>query len=207
MMKKTFKGILIATTVLGVVALVVCNFVMPTETKAFMENVMVFINQPLPIIGISIIALGGVVLTIFSRTSWGKKALREMEAKVSSWKEEAIDYEKKAEEYLNQAKAKEEETKALVAMHGQEVEALKDKLIEALKTSPNVKIQALGDTIEGKIEEIKTPIEGKIAEIERDAKAYFENQTTIEQLKSEILGLRHALEEMKGWGVQNESKE
>lgn len=206
-MKKAIKPILITLVVLCVVALVVCNFVMPTETKAFIENVMFFINQPLPIVGISIVALGGVAITIFSRTSWGKKALKDLEEKVNDLVAKAKDYEEEAKACVDEAKSTNEETKLILAEYKSELDTFAEQLAVACETSPNAKIREYAKTIRAKKEEIDTLYAEKKNSLAKSVDERIAEQNRLEKCEQEIMGLRGILEELKGLGVQNESEE
>lgn len=206
-MKKAIKPILITLVVLCVVALVVCNFVMPTETKAFLENVIVFINQPLPIVGISIVALGGVALTFLSRTSWGKKALKDLEEKVNGLVAKAKDYEEEAKSCLEKAEQREEETKLILAEYKSELDTFAEQLAVACETSPNAKIREYAKTIRAKKEEIDTLYAEKKNNLAKSVDERIAEQNRLEKCEQEIMGLRGILEELKGLGVQNESEE
>lgn len=206
-MKKAIKPILITLVVLCVVALVVCNFVIPTETKAFIENVMVFINQPLPIVGISIVALGGVALTILSRTSLGKKALKDLEEKVNNLVAKAKTYEEEAKACVDEAKSMNEETKLILAQYKSELDTFAEQLAVACETSPNAKIREYAKTIRRKKEEIDTLYAEKKNELAKSVDERIAEQNRLEKCEQEIMGLRGILEELKGLGVQNESEE
>ena len=206
-MKKAIKPILITLVVLCVVALVVCNFVMPTETKAFLENVIVLAKQPLPIIGVSIITFGGVVLTFLSRTSWGKKALQELEDKVNGLVSKAKAYEEEAKSCAEKAKQREEETKLILAEYKSELDTFAEQLAVACETSPNAKIREYAKTIRAKKEEIDTLYAEKKNELAKSVDERIAEQNRLEKCEQEIMGLRGILEEMKGLGVQNESEE
>lgn len=206
-MKKAIKPILITLVVLCVVALFVCNFVMPTETKAFIENVMVFINQPLPIVGISLITIGGVALTIFSRTSWGKKALKELEDKVNDLVAKAKAYEEEAKSCADEMKSANEETKLILAEYKSELDTFAEQLAVACEISPNAKIREYANTIRAKKEEIDTLYAEKKNSLAKSVDERIAEQNRLEKCEQEIMGLRGILEEMKGLGVQNESQE
>ena len=206
-MKKAIKPILITLVVLCVVALVVCNFVMPTETKAFIENVMVFINQPLPIVGISLITIGGIALTIFSRTSWGKKALKDLEEKVNNLVAKAKAYEEEAKSCADEMKSTNEETKLILAEYKSELDTFAEQLAVACETSPNAKVREYAKTIRAKKEEIDTLYAEMKNSLAKSVDERIAEQNRLEKCEQEIMGLRGILEEMKGLGVQNESQE
>lgn len=205
-MKKAIKPILITLVVLCVVALVVCNFVMPTETKAFLENVMVFINQPLPIVGISLLTIGGIALTIFSRTSWGKKALQDLANKFNELKHDMDIKTAEMLECVEKAEKREEETKLILAEYKSELDTFAEQLAVACETSPNAKIREYAKTIRAKKEEIDTLYAEKKSELAKSVDERIAEQNRLEKCEQEIMGLRGILEEMKGLGVQNESE-
>lgn len=206
-MKKAIKPILITLVVLCVVALVVCNFVIPTETKAFLENVIFFINQPLPIVGISLITIGGIALTIFSRTSWGKKALKDLEEKVNNLVAKAKAYEEEAKSCADEMKSTNEETKLILAEYKSELDTFAEQLAVACETSPNAKIREYAKTIRAKKEGIDTLYAEKKSNLAKSVDERIAEQNRLEKCEQEIMGLRGILEEMKGLGVQNESQE
>lgn len=206
-MKKATKPILITLVVLCVVALVVCNFVIPTETKAFLENVMFFINQPLPIVGISLLTIGGIVLTIFSRTSWGKKALQDLVNKFNELKHDTDIKTAEMLECVEKAEKREEETKLILAEYKSELDTFAEQLAVACETSPNAKIREYANTIRAKKEEIDTLYAEKKNSLAKSVDERIAEQNRLEKCEQEIMGLRTILEEMKGLGVQNESEE
>lgn len=57
------------------------------ETIAFFERVKDFINRPLPILGISLVAVAVVAFRFLSLSSWGKKAVEEQEQKFKDFEE------------------------------------------------------------------------------------------------------------------------
>lgn len=57
------------------------------ETIAFFERVKDFINRPLPILGISLVAVAVVAFRFLSLSSWGKKAVEEQERKLKDFEE------------------------------------------------------------------------------------------------------------------------
>lgn len=68
------------------------------ETIAFFERVKDFINQPLPIIGISFVTAAIIIFKFVSMSSWGKKALAEQERKFEELKKQQEEERAKAAE-------------------------------------------------------------------------------------------------------------
>lgn len=84
----------ITMIVLIAVAAVVLGFVIvywavygKDEVIALFDRVKDFINRPLPIIGISLVAAAAVIFKFVSMSSWGKKALAEQEQKFKDFEE------------------------------------------------------------------------------------------------------------------------
>ena len=140
--------------IVGVVAIIVlalfvgvCLYAFPNETQEYFRNAMTFLNQPLPIVGVSLLVIGGFVLKAISMTSFGKKALADLKAEHNKWKKD-----------VDETESKELELKAEVDETKREVEDTLDNFYkdnnelikvfyEALKTSPNKKVQAFADKL------------------------------------------------------------
>ena len=86
-------GIVLA--VLLVIAILVLRIVMPNEMSAIFDQIWAWLNQPLPIVGVSSIVLGFTIWKIFISTSFGKKCVAELEKKFNELK---ADYEAKLKE-------------------------------------------------------------------------------------------------------------
>ena len=99
-MKKANKVLAIILAILGI-AIIVLYVVFPIQFKEYFEYVYGLLNEPLPIVGISALALGYIALTIvkYVRTTHPSKELREMRESHNKYVEEN---EKEKQELKNQ---------------------------------------------------------------------------------------------------------
>ena len=132
-MKKRLKVVGVSTIFIGVITSIVFYIVKPNETKAFFNNVWDFLNKPLPIIGITTLAVLLFVWKVVVATRYGKKALEKIETTYQK-KIELLNEEKKAIKQL--------ETKCQ-----NRIDYLEDTIIQVCATIPNVKVNALGEKI------------------------------------------------------------
>ena len=137
-MKKFLKIFLCLFLILGVIALIVCYIVIPTETQLAFDKVIEYLNTPIFLCGISI-TLGGVlgffiVRYILNNSSVGKKRLNELKALIEEYKK----YEDKANELTN-GKLKSYSEKVDLSLDKTNKEL--DKLEQALSLVPNKKVQ------------------------------------------------------------------
>ena len=97
---KLNKVLAIVLAILGI-ALIVLYVVFPTQFKECFEYVYGLLNEPLPIVGISALALGYIALTIvkYVRTTHPSKELREM---IESHNQYVAENEKEKQELKDQ---------------------------------------------------------------------------------------------------------
>lgn len=128
--------------IVGVLALtsIVCYIFWTEQTTYIFECIIDFINRPLPIVGVSSVIVLGFVYKIFVSTKYGKNALKELN-------DDKDKFFAAAEQYKADLKEQEELTKALVNAHQQEIDLLKDYLIQVCENSTNVKLKELAETI------------------------------------------------------------
>lgn len=137
-MKKFLKVFLCLFLILGVIALIVCYIVIPTETQLAFDKVIEYLNTPIFICGVSI-TLGGVLgffITryILANTSVGKKRLEELKALIEEYKK----YEDKLNEKTNdRLKAYSDKTDYALDKAYEEL----NKVEQALSLVPNKKVQ------------------------------------------------------------------
>lgn len=128
-MKKANKVLAIILAIIGI-ALIVLYVVFPTQFKECFEYVYSLLNEPLPIIGVSALALGYIALSIvkYIRSTHPSQELREMR------------------ESYNQYVAKYEEEKQALKDQNNE---LKGYIAHICELSTNQKIKNYGKELLG----------------------------------------------------------
>lgn len=147
-MKKFVRVIEIILCVLIVICgiLLTCGYLWAKDqTIEIVNNIKEFVNQPLPIVGVSILTLSIAGYEIFVKTKYGKGAITRLE---NEYKEKMDQLEKKS---LDIDKVKDElETK--LDDYAKENEFLKECVIELCGYSRNYKAHDLVEKIKGGIE-------------------------------------------------------
>ena len=132
------------------ITFVVCLFAIPQETKDFVKGAMVFINQPLPIVGVSIITGGFLIYKIIDITPIGRKGYNAIKDDLLKEKDKIIGYKQVAEEKLKELSTTKNECLALLQGYSDRIEQLEEELLKVCETSPNAKIKALGEEYQAK---------------------------------------------------------
>ena len=205
-MKKTLKIIGIVLAVLLGIAVFVLRVVFPNEMSAIFDQIWAWLNQPLPIVGVSSIVFGFTIWKIFISTSFGKKCVAELEKKFEELK---ADYEAKlrqAEEEKAEALACKEQTTDMLASFKEEIDTFAEQLAVACETSPNAKVKALATTIRSKKQEIDTLYAEKSSELSKSVDEKISKEKRLDEMEEKIMGLIEEVEKSKGLGVQNESE-
>ena len=115
--------------------------------EAIKQNLSAFFNMPVVVTIMGVLASGAVLLGIFAKTSFGKKALIHAEAKViatqtsfdnlkAQWEAQKADLEKKTEELVKTYEAK----LSVLTSEVLKAEELLNKIAEVI---PNKKVKAL----------------------------------------------------------------
>ena len=130
-MKKALKIIGIILLSLLFIAAIVLYAIFPTQTKDVLTNIWAILNTPLPIVGVTTVAILLFVWKIVVRTNYGKKAIadikEEYQAKYDQLKAEKDVLEKEREENKEQ------------------IENMKECIVELCSLIPNKKVNDLGD--------------------------------------------------------------
>ena len=130
-MKKALKIIGISLLACCLVAAIVLYAIFPTQTKDVLTNIWAILNTPLPIVGVTTVAVLLFVWQIVIRTNYGKKALanikEEYQAKYEQLKAEKDALEKEREENKEQ------------------IENMKECIVKLCALIPNKKVNDLGD--------------------------------------------------------------
>ena len=195
-MKKFFKVFLSTTFVLGFGALIGCYIFMPNETKLAIDVVMDYLNRPLPIIGVSIIAIGGVALTFLKTTSIGKKSLNQLESDFDTLKVDLKEKETKSKEYFEQAKLLNEETKVVLSEYSNEIDNLINNLVKVCETTPNAKVKALAKDILGQANNYKNELEMKVNELNTDINQVLVEKANVETLNTKVNELETLIKDL-----------
>ena len=130
--KKKFWTIALISLLAAVLVFVIVYWAIngKEETIALFERVKDFINQPLPIIGISFVTAAVILVKLISMSSWGKKALAEQEQRFKDFKAE-------------QEKEREEDRKAF-DLYKQEVADSVSEILGRQKVSEGVTESIVG---------------------------------------------------------------
>lgn len=151
-MKKFIKYFLLFTLIACCVAYIVCYATMKEQTVEFTNTVINFLNQPLPIIGVSILVLGAIIIKLLSMTKWGKSQIDKVNKELANGKtflEESRKSLEKTENLLNERSDAKE----------QEIRDLKELIYKTIELNPNKKIkELLNFEIEKQSEKLKTQI-------------------------------------------------
>ena len=86
--KKKFWAIALIALLVAVLAFVIVYWALngKEETIALFERVKDFINQPLPIIGFSLVTLAVIAFKFVSMSSWGRKAVEDAKKEFEDFK-------------------------------------------------------------------------------------------------------------------------
>ena len=115
--------------------------VYPELSAQYVNVAWEWLNEPLPVVGVSAIIVGGIIIKIISMTSWGKAQVNRVNEIVDS-------FQKSTSEVLDQQKATVESQVRRLEAEGKEkdkkIERLKERVITITKLLPNKKVKELG---------------------------------------------------------------
>lgn len=161
-MKKVVYWVLF---VLGLVAGVLC-FIYPVQAKEVCDNIMTVLNTPFAIAGVSF-TLGGIIIFIVTKfimnnSKFGRKELDSVKKDFDELKTSVGDNEKSVERllvtYVDKYLELEEKCNNQVTIMLEQFEDLQHSMIDALKTIPNKKVQAIVAAYESQYEVKKAEI-------------------------------------------------
>ena len=104
-MKKAYKFILVFLAIALLVAVGVFYIIKPGETQWTLENIMNFLNQPLPIIGVTTLAILVFVWRVIVSTNYGKKHLAKLKAANDELRQENEKFKEEAQSQINEFKS------------------------------------------------------------------------------------------------------
>lgn len=149
MKKKTKTTLIIISILCGVLAilgLVIWYVIIPTQFVDFWLNVWQRLNDPLPIIGLSILTIAFFGWRVFASSSFGRKQIAKMREELAREKEERDSAKKERIEFENQVKE-------LLDSKQEEIEHLKSIIKKLCEYTPNKKVKLLGEEVYGREEE------------------------------------------------------
>ena len=186
-LKVVFYALLFALAI----TFVVCLFAIPQETKDFVKGFMVFINQPLPIIGISILTLGFLAYKIIDITPIGRKGYNAIKEDFHKEQDKLVGYKQVLEEKIKECDKTKSETIAILSAYSKEIDTLTDNLLKVCETSPNAKIKALGEQLKEQSDSLKVEINEKYDDTKNDlAKVVESRKYDLETILKELQELK-----------------
>lgn len=190
--KKVLKIVLWSLLVACGVSAIVSYAIIPDQTKLFFDGIREFINQPLPIIGVSIVSLFLGVKVILSNTSIGQKALNTMREEITNFKSKVVETKDKAEEYYDKALKTQNETKVIISNYEERFNELYGKLCKVCETMPNAKIKTIGEEIKTQYLGIKNELNEKLDNIDEyieEKKSEFDYKGAYEEMADRLAKL------------------
>lgn len=148
---QVLKASLIVILIIGAICGIVCYIVIPEQTKSLIDEVIVFVNQPLPIVGVSISVVLVFIYKLFVSTKYGQSQIEKFKLAVE-------DEKAKYNELLEKVNLKKDEYQALINSHQAEIDYLESFIVKLCETSSNVKIKALADDLKNSYEAKKNAI-------------------------------------------------
>lgn len=154
-MKKFLKIFFISLILSLIVFVFVCSLVIPAQTKETLNYIIDFLNKPLPIIGISVLTLGGIVIVIISKLGFGSKQIKELKKEYYEFKDKVEKEKEYAEECYKKSLEIEESVKAMLQEFYNQNDIIIEELIKVCQTIPNAKIKAIGEEIKDRQKEME----------------------------------------------------
>lgn len=132
MKPKTKKVLSIILTIAFFIVVIACSVLYalyPTQTKDIVKKIYTFINEPLPVVGVSLVIIFTFLYKFLATTSIGKKSIKEL-------KEIASNSEKQIEMIINTTEQELERKQA-------EINDLKAFIEKLCETIPNKKVKEI----------------------------------------------------------------
>ena len=126
---KALKNFLIIFGLILGVALLVLYVIFPNEFKNAINKFWAFVNEPLPVVGVSLLIIGGFIWKILR----GKAKIKELEER----------YKAK----LDELNGKKDDLSDIKEKVDQELANMKNAVVEVCLTIPNVKVNKIGEEL------------------------------------------------------------
>lgn len=144
--KKILISVAVILVVLFVAAYAVLFILYPEQTKSWTLTAWDWLNEPLPVVGVSTLFVLFFLWKIFASSSFGKKKINELRELLNNTQTELEDKNKIANDRINSLIIENDELKI-------KLEEAVNIIKEICETSPNKKIQAIGDKYYGETKE------------------------------------------------------
>lgn len=165
-MKKAIKWTLFFIILACITVYVVSAIFAPEQNKLVTDKVTEWLNTPVGVAGVST-TIGGIfayIVTkfIFANSKFGRRELDHIKNDTDEFKKIIVEHEQsvndKVNEYENKYKELEQNCNNQVSIMLEQFEDLQKKTIDALKTIPNKKVQAIVDEYESQYAERKEEV-------------------------------------------------
>jgi len=191
-MKKVFKIIAYSLLICGIVALVLCYFIIPDRTKSAVDVAIGYANRPLGIICGTTITLGLVAFVIVKLAmSIHRKSLED------KWKESVLSCEKEKEEakaYYEQALKEKEQVQEMLSAYDDRLNEQQGQIVLVCQTIPNKKVNELCEEFKQSSEEQKQELKDKLESIDNDYVSAMEEKVSYKDLLKQFEELKKVVE-------------
>lgn len=163
MMKRSAKIVLYLIIIINIIILSVCYIIIPEQVNAALSLLSDILNKPITVAGVSM-TIGGIIAYVLvnfviKNTKFGRRELTNMKANneavkndVEQFKSDTLNTVKNFRTEIDDFK-KDTELKTTVMIN--QFENLQYEMLNALKTIPNKKVQAIVDEYKAKYEDTK----------------------------------------------------
>lgn len=141
--KKAFIISLICVIVVLLATLGTFYFIFPKETVEFLKSAWHWANDPLPVVGVSVLMVLTLFWRIFASSSFGRKQINEFKRLTNNT---IGDFNSLKADYEHQLK----EAEKLLKEYEEKLESLKQFVEQICEKSRNAQIKKLGETLYGK---------------------------------------------------------
>lgn len=208
--KKIIKVVAICLLLVASATSYVLYILFPDQAKLVIEDIKDFASQPVPVIGFTVGAVVVAALTILSKTSFGRKAIKTMKQLCADLKIQFDALKEESEKKLEEQKQFYEEKLALVEYNRKQE---REFTIKALSSIHNVAVQHTLEQYKSMVsyEKISEVVDVEKAKLEKEYEAKFEafTQTLIADYERKIaeLGTKTAQEPTESAEPVEDTKE
>lgn len=190
---KVFKIIVFVLIALCGIALGISYIIDKDNTTAFVNNIWSWLNQPLPLVGISAFALSLTAIKIFAETSFGRNGLNQIKDELSNHEQSVSKEVEQAKEILTKVQDEKIEQVALLKEYSNEITNIATKLANILTNVPNAKVKNMGHELLNELESTKSRLESGVDEF-KDKLGVKDKEESSVDLKQQLANLKAQVE-------------